>query len=60
MLITQISFLIATLALLCLGPSKLLNFSDNSTILTLIGLALLGVGASAAFVPLFAEIIEAI
>lgn len=58
--VSQMSYLIATLGLLCFGPSRVLGFPEKSIPLTMVGLSLLGMGASAIFVPLLSEIIEAI
>lgn len=58
--VSLFSYLIATAGLLCFGPSKMLNFPEKNIPLTVTGLILLGMGASAIFVPLLAEIIEAI
>ena len=58
--VTQVSFILASVALFCFGPSKVFGLPYKSIPLTLAGLALLGVGAASIFVPLLSEIIEAI
>ena len=58
--ISQSSFLIASLALMFFGPSKLFGFPEKSIPMTIVGLILIGLGASAIFIPILSEIIEAI
>lgn len=58
--VSQTAFLVAAVALFCFGPSKLLGLPPKSIVLTVTGLALLGIGAAAIFVPLLSEIIEAV
>ena len=58
--ITQISFFVGTIGLLFLGPSHLLGFPKGNIPMTLIGLACLGFTTATVFVPLLAEIIDAV
>jgi hypothetical protein len=52
--------LIASLGLFLFGPSKVFGLQKENVSLTLVGLALLGVGAAAIYVPLLSDIIEAV
>ena len=58
--ITQISFFIGALAIFMLGPSDLLRLPENSIPLSIIGFLILGITTATVFVPLLAEIIDAI
>lgn len=58
--ITQASFILAFVALILLGPSKFLGFPYGNLPMTIGGLGLLGMTAATVFVPLLAEIIDAI
>lgn len=55
-----IGFLIFTVGFLVTGPSDLLFFIEPSIPLISIGLALLGIGCSLSFVPIFPEMIESV
>ena len=56
--ITQSSFLIAFIALLFLGPSKLLNLPYGNIPMTIAGLSLCGITTATVFVPLLSDIIN--
>jgi MFS family permease len=58
--ITQCSFLIATCAIFMMGPSKLLHFPYENKVLSIVGFEMLGITTATVFVPLLAEIIDAI
>lgn len=58
-LITFISFIVSSIALLFFGPSELLGFPDKIGIL-IFGIAFLGVAIIFIFVPLLPEIIEVV
>ena len=57
--LTQVSFLIAFLALILLGPSEIFGFPESYTMI-IIGMGVLGLSMSFIFVPLLPEIIDAI
>lgn len=57
--ITQIAFIVSSVALFLFGPSKLLGFPESLGIM-IGGICLLGVAISLIFVPLLSEIIEAV
>jgi MFS family permease len=57
--VTQLAFIIATVALLYFGPSKLLGYPDG-IYMVIIGVILLGISVALIFVPLLSEIISAV
>jgi len=57
--ITQIAFIVSSVALFLFGPSKLLGFPDSLGIM-IGGIVLLGIAISLIFVPLLSEIIDAV
>ena len=58
--ITQFSFFIGAVAIFMLGPSHVLHFPDRNIPLSVAGFLVLGVTTATVFVPLLAEIIDAI
>ena len=54
------SFLAVTIALLLMGPSKLLNLDKNNFGLIIFGWAFIGVAQAFIFIPIMPEIIESI
>lgn len=57
--VTQLAFILATVALLYFGPSKVLGFPDK-LYMVLIGVSLLGMSVALIFVPLLSELIDAV
>ena len=58
--ITLSSFFIGAMAIFMLGPSHILHFPENNITLSISGFLILGVTTATVFVPLLAEIIDAI
>ena len=56
----MIGFVIIFLGGVLIGPSKLLHFPDKSVIMMMVGIAIFGIGAAFAAVPIIPEILDSI
>lgn len=55
-----IGYIIMMVAFLFIGPSIIFGLDNNSIILTVIGIILMGLGSAATIIPLLPDMIEAI